>query len=137
MDAFARETRRIAQEALARALGLQANPPPAPDIETVVTMYFSWDTPSPLVLQTVTAGQVLNRAAILIQTPFSDSNAYLELGTTGDPGAIFSPIESDVGTATQFESRLLYAFPSNDLLILAIHPGSSTQGSGILLYKVK
>jgi hypothetical protein len=136
VDAIVRRNSAIAAESLLRSLGLQAGGPPAPGDETVGRVDFAFNTPSPVVLQAITAGQLLDRAAVLITTTFDDPAAYVEVGTSGDPDGVFEEGDIDLGVLGQYENRILLLFPSSDLLLLTIHPGASTQGAGILLYKI-
>lgn len=133
MDALARQT---AAESLLRSLGVQTSGPPFPGDETVGKIEFSFNTPSPVVLQAITAGQLLDRAAVLITTTFDDPAAYLEVGTSTTPNEIFGYGNIDLGLLGQYENRILLLFPMSDLLLLTINPGSSTKGAGILLYKI-
>lgn len=133
MDVLARA---VAAEALLRSL---ADPvPPAPSgRETVVSLPFSFDSPFPIVLQAIMAGQLLDRAALLIEVMFDDPAATAELGTTTDPGEVFNTSDVDLGVLGQYENRILTRFLFNDFLVFSIAPGTSTRGSGILLYKLK
>jgi len=90
-----------------------------------------------MVLQAITAGQLLDRAALLVEVPFDDPAATVSMGTTTDPGSVFNDSDVDLGLSGQYENRILTLFPVNDFLIFSVSPGSSTRGSGILLYKVQ
>ena len=139
MDALVLRNSAIAAESLLRSLGVQTGGPPAPDDEIVGRVDFSFDSASPIVLQTIAAGQLLDRAAVLITTTFDDPAAYVEVGTSSDPDGVFEEGDIDLGVLGQYENRILLlfpAFPPSDLLLLTIHPGASTQGAGILLYKI-
>ena len=106
--------------------------------ETVGQVAFDFNTPSPVLLQAVSSGLVLNRCTIIIVTPFDDPTASIEVGTSADPSLIFAPGEVAAGfTGNTFGNSTLYPFTTNDFLLLTLSPGASTQGSGILLYKAK
>jgi hypothetical protein len=106
--------------------------------ETVGQVAFDFSTPSPLLLQTVTPGLVLNRCAIVIVTPFDDPAARIEVGTSANPSLVFAQGEVvAVAPGNTFNNSSLYPFETNDFLLLTISPGASTQGSGILLYKAR
>jgi hypothetical protein len=108
------------------------------DGETVGQVAFDFSTPSPLLLQTVAPGLVLNRCAIVIVTPFDDPAASLEVGTSTDPALVFAPGEVVPDSAgNTFNNSGLYPFDANDFLLLTLSPRASTQGSGILLYKAR
>jgi hypothetical protein len=118
-------------------VGLRINPAALPAGEDVQAVRFSWDTPSPLVLEFVQAGWILNRAALLVSTAFDDPAAFLRLGTVTSPDLIFGPAGAKVSAADQYEHVALVTFPINDILQLVISSGASTQGEGLLLYKTK
>lgn len=105
--------------------------------ETVIKVHFTYTTSSPLVLQALTVGGVLDRASILITTPFNDPGAKIQLGTSGSPGLVFGLGETDVTQAGQYDSPELSEFTVPDLFNLLITPGASTQGAGLLLYKLR
>lgn len=107
------------------------------DIEDVQKVSFTFSTGSPLVLGLVFAGQVLDRASLLITTAFNDALATLQLGTTAIPGLVFGVGDARPSVVGQYEHNALVSFPANDLLRLTITPGTSTQGAGILLFKIK
>lgn len=91
-----------------------------------------------LLLQQVLAGQVVERCSILITTVFDDPAATVALGTTASPNLLFGP--SDVTLTilgNTYDQAALFKFPINDFLQLIITPGTSTQGAGLLLYKVR
>lgn len=90
-----------------------------------------------MLLQALVPGNLLDRAAILIETPFDDPAASVTLGTSTLPGLVFAPGDVDVTFPATYDDSALFPFNIPDLLVLSIHPGSSTQGSGILLYKLR
>jgi hypothetical protein len=128
------EPPRVAQEALLRACHTTQY---SGSGETVVRVPFSFDVASPLILQALTPGQVLNRAAIQVITPFSDPAARVKLGTTATPGLVFTDDDVELDLAEQYESSVLFPFFVSDFLILTVSPGASTAGSGLLLYKIR
>lgn len=113
-----------------------STPPPTLE-EDVVAVPFAFDTPSPLILAQVTAGQILDRAVIFIEVPFDGVAPTLRLGTAADPGAVLETYENDTKVAGQYESDLLLRFGSTEFFQLTIDPSGSTAGSGILFYKLK
>lgn len=130
-----RGTSAVAAEALQRVLGYQQGGSVSPD-ETVQFVEFSYDSPSPIVLQQVSSGQLLDRAAVLVTTAFDDPAAEIDVGTSRDPDAIFGSGDIDLSVLGQYENRILLLFSQNDLLLLTIDPASSTRGAGILLFKI-
>jgi hypothetical protein len=108
------------------------------DSETVGQVAFDFNTPSPILLQTVAPGIVLNRCAVIIVTPFDDPSASIQVGTTTNPSLVFAQGEVvPWSNGNTFNNSGLYPFVANDFLLLTLSPGASTQGSGILLYKAR
>jgi len=107
------------------------------DVEDVQKVSFAFNTGSPLILGIVAAGQVLDRASVLITTAFDDPSATVQLGTSGIPGLILGPADARPPVVGQYEHVALVIFPVNDLLQLTISPGASTMGAGVLLFKIK
>jgi hypothetical protein len=108
--------------------------------EIVAKVPFTFATPSPLVLQAVLPGNVLDRVSVLIQTPFNDPTATIQVGTTTDPDLVFVPgaiVLFGPLSGLTYEDLSLYEFTMSDLLILTISSGASTMGAGLLLYKMK
>jgi hypothetical protein len=129
--------RLVAYEALARSRSGGAGPVP-PTVETVEQVPFTFATPSPLVLQAVTPGQLLNRVTIAITVPFNGPGALLTLGTTAAPAGIISLNDTVISfPGQQYTTEDLFPFLAADFLQLTIHSSGSTQGSGYLLYKLK
>src|ERR1700745_1713353 len=58
----------------------------ATQVENVGKVFFNYATPSPMTLQTVSPNSVLDRAVLLITTPFNAPAATLQLGTSANPG---------------------------------------------------
>jgi len=105
--------------------------------ERVENVHFTYTTGSPLVLQQVFPGQVLNRCTILLTTSFDDPAAFVQVGTTTTPSLVFSPAEVTLGVVNNYDQHALFEFSVMDFLQLTISPGASTQGAGLLLYKIK
>lgn len=98
---------------------------------------FNYLTTSPLLLQAVLSGQAIDRALIVIVTPFDGVGASVNMGTTGSPNLIFAPGEVTVGVADQYSTDAFTQFTINDFLNLVITPSGSTQGAGVLFYRLK
>ena len=105
--------------------------------ETVVAVPFGFATPSPLVLGAISAGQIMNRASLQIQTPFNGVFPALSFGTTSNPvqyldcSGIASP-----GFSVSYQNDELSVSPLADILLLTLTLSGATQGAGVLLYKL-
>lgn len=105
--------------------------------DDILVVAFTYVTASPMVLQSVLAGQIVNRAVIVITTPFDDPAATVKVGTTSTPALILGPGDTTASIADQYGNDALTDFASNDIMILTISPGASTQGAGFLFYRIK
>ena len=114
------------------------NPTPASggsDLLEVVS--FTYATPSPMLLQAVLAGQIIDRAVVVITTPFDDPSSSVYLGITASTGLILGAGDVTTDVADQYENAALFEFAANDFLELTITPATSTQGAGFLFYRIK
>jgi hypothetical protein len=114
------------------AQGIDPNFYGAPPVKTA----FSYNTPSPLFLQPVIAGQLLVRVMILIIEPFNDPSAVCHLGVESAPSEVFADGEVHLAVPATYKTAAMIPFTTSETLRLAISPGTSTQGAGILLYEV-
>lgn len=130
------QQRQDAQIALALAKAGHA-PPPTPGGETVAVVPFTYATPSPLLLLAFLPGAFANRAAIVVTTPFNDPAATLQVGTAAAPGLLLASADSLPDQADQYENDVVVQLLGGGPLQLAIAPGASTQGAGLVLVKVK
>lgn len=96
---------------------------------------FTYQTHSPMVLQPVLKGCVIDRVLAYISTPFNDSSATLQLGTTGDINLVLNSADSDPTIAGQYSNQAFTVVPINDLFLFTITPGASTQGAGTLFFR--
>jgi hypothetical protein len=114
------------------------NPPLPPGSgETVVAVPFTYQTPSPLLLGAIHAGQILNRASLLIQTPFNGSGPQVLFGTSTNPSLYLAcQGPSSPGFSVQYEDAEISLTPSADILLLTLTVPAATQGAGVLLYKL-
>lgn len=102
--------------------------------EDVLTCAVSFDTESPTVLVPVAPGQVFDGAALLMTTAFDDPTARVQLGTGRAPAQFLDVSPVTVG---QFNNDEVVPFTEISGLLLTVVPGTSTRGSGFLLYRVK
>lgn len=99
--------------------------------EVVVTVPFSFSTPSPLILGAFGPGNIIDTAKIVVVDAF-DAGVHARLGTSANPTRVLN-VAADLADA-QFVSEALTLFPVPDVLQLEHDP--SLVGSGVLLYKV-
>jgi len=99
---------------------------------------FAYDTPSPMILQKIPPGKVLDRCAILIITPFDDPAAFITLGTITTPSLVLSAGEVTLSILDNtYDQSALFEFSIMDFFQLTISPGVSTQGAGLLIYNMR
>lgn len=103
-------------------------------LEDLAVQSFDYHT-STVNVQALPAGCYFEAAALVITTTFDDPSALAWLGTSGAPAQFLNI--SPLATAAQFETEEVVKINSDDTLILTIQAGSSTRGSGYVLYRVK
>src|ERR1700674_3125831 len=84
---------------------------------------FAYNTPSPLILQTIAPGKTNIRASILVKTAFNGDGSSISLGTTTTPTLIFTTPDIDLtslGVGDTFDNFAIFDFASADYLILTI-----------------
>ena len=112
---------------------LAGNINPLAQTERVEKVSFAYNTPSPLVLQQVFAGQVLDRCAILLTTPFNDPAAFVT-----SPSLVLAAGEATLTIlGNTYDQSALFEFSIMDFFQLTISPGVATAGAGLLLYKMR
>jgi hypothetical protein len=95
---------------------------------------FAFTSPSPMVLGVLPASALVNLSQIVIETPFDDPAAVVLFGLASDPSLFFGVGDSFPSVAGQFKSSISLGVSVTDILLLTIHPGTSTRGNGYLLY---
>jgi hypothetical protein len=116
--------------------GTEWSPTPSAS-DSISTISFTYRSPATQVLQSVTAGQIIDTAVIMITTSFDDPDAYIYLGTATNPQLVFGSGESVISIPTQNINNEIFVVATNSQLILTISAGASTQGAGILFYRIK
>jgi hypothetical protein len=91
---------------------------------------FNFATISPLVLFNLLAGDDINEVEVVIETPFDDPLATLQVGVLGDLGVVLSPTQIDPDVVGQYGTFVDRASVINENLLLTINPAGSTTGSG-------
>jgi hypothetical protein len=102
-----------------------------------VQFQFTYQTVSPYLLQAVSVGSYVIRAAVVITVAFNDPDAFVELGTSGQPNLVLGSGDSYLSSTGTYNSENITIFNTSEQLLLTLSPGSSTLGSGILYYWIK
>ena len=100
----------------------------------VVTVPFTFATPSPMVLQALAVGQQVDRVHVVITTEFDDHTATIQLGTAATPDLFISLSPTVAG---QFADDNIFDVIAPEFLRFLIAPGISTQGAGFIFYSVR
>lgn len=107
---------------------------PFPASDPLQEVPFTYATPSPLIIQALQVGQRIEFVNITITTSFNDAAAELKVGTVSQPTAMLD-IPNPV--VAEYENEELFLVSLAELFRLTILPGTSTQGAGILFYRIK
>lgn len=108
--------------------------PPGNTVEQIVLFTYASGT---LVLQQVSAGDIIDSAWIRVDTVFNDPAASAQLGTTVTPGLVFAAVDTALGDVAQYANLATTEFVATDYLVLAITPGTATRGAGALIYRYR
>jgi hypothetical protein len=99
---------------------------------------FTFATGSPMTLLLLMVADVIDVCAIIVETPFNDPAASVQLGTVAAPGNVFGPGETSLAEAgAQYNTQAKVKVTLAEVLRLTINPGVSTQGSGTVLFSVR
>jgi hypothetical protein len=114
-----------------------AGPPPpiVPGSEVALAVPFTFASGT-MVLGAALAGSLFTCAHVEFSTPFDDPTARVFFGTSGDPGLLLAANDSNPMSFGQFCSDEHVRLDVNDLLLLVVQPGSSTQGAGSIFYRM-
>jgi hypothetical protein len=96
---------------------------------------FTYASSFPMTLQTVTTGQTIYEAMLIVNIPF-DGYSSIQLGTTANPSLVFESSDISLSVADQYVSEAFIIIPSNDYLILSFS-GSPTTGSATIYYYMR
>jgi len=99
-----------------------------------VKVPFTFASASPIVLGPITPGTVVYLSQIAIEVAFNDPAATVEFGLLSNPGLFLGPGDVLANFVAQYRNSEALGPAVPDTLILTINPGTSTQGSGFLLY---
>jgi len=129
------DARQHAQDArIALALASGGGPPP-PVTDPFRIESFAFNTPSPLVLQSVAAGSYIVRAAILVTQAFNGGGPFVQLGTFAAPALVMGAADMDLRTLGQYEADQIAIIGAADSLKLNIFAPGATQGQALVLWE--
>ncbi len=100
-------------------------------------MYYTFATASPAVVLAVKAGSTIDAIQLDVSTAFDDAAATIEVGITAAPGAIMSSTQNDPTEVALYVTNLPYFVLADTNLILTLTPGTSTQGAGYIIAKIR
>jgi hypothetical protein len=94
---------------------------------------FSYTDPNPLNLNIIPTGNVITQVQVVVVTPFDDPTATISMGDTGANNNLLTT--SDINTQV---NSTITAYPAkrygaDTQLVLAITPGTSTAGDGVVV----
>jgi hypothetical protein len=101
----------------------------------VAKVAFGFDTIYPYILQVIEGGAVVARMKVQIMTPFNDPTASLSFGSDQSPSLFLGSEDSDLQTYGEYENPGSVPLLIDGRLVLMVS-GSSTQGSGYLIYEI-
>ena len=86
-------------------------------------------------VEPVRAGSRFLRAVVVVDTAFNGVLPTLTLGTDLSPSLVLGTTDSDLTTASQYESPSLILVPADSTVRITVTPNGSMQGSGIVMYE--
>ncbi len=94
-------------------------------------------TSGTVTLQSVSSEVIIDSAWVEIDVPFDDSSATVTFGTVGSPGLILGGNDVSPTFSNQYANLEVTEISAADTLALTIEPRSSTQGTGLLVYRIR
>jgi len=91
---------------------------------------------SPVFLYSLAPGNIIAETRVVVETPFDDPAATIDLGTPGSPGALCAPSDCDPVRAGRYGTDRDYLAQVPETLRLVVTPGASTQGAGHVLFTI-
>lgn len=106
-------------------------------ISTDPLLDFAFNDASPATVIPLVAGAIVEWVKLVISTTFDDPGATLQVGTTAQPGVVLSAVQNDPGDDSVFSTDVPLRVTAPTNLILTISPGTSTQGAGYVLARIR
>jgi hypothetical protein len=79
------------------------------------------------------ANELLTRVVLIITESFDDIDARVSVGDAADNQRLLPETGNDLSLTCAFETHPNVSYSSATSILLALHPGSSTSGRGIVL----
>ena len=108
-----------------------------PETNLIGKVPFSYNSPSPVVLVALLAGDCVDEVDVKVETIFDDPLATVSVGTFADVNKYLSSSDVNLQVLCQYNNESNDDLTVADTLILTINPGTSTQGDGYVMYKVR
>lgn len=98
---------------------------------------FDYTTTSPLDFGLLNPGDVVVLSDVIVEVPFDDPTAILTLGQASNTGNILDSTSIDPTTSGTYNSIQAFPISGADAIRLQVVPGTSTQGSGIVVVSIR
>ena len=98
---------------------------------------FAWNTPSPLTILNLQAGDLIDRVEIELDTAFNDPLATLLVGTVAVPNLVLDATDSVPSRAATYGNDNNFPVSVAEVLRLTLNPGASTAGAGRILFLIR
>lgn len=99
-----------------------------------VRVNFTWSTPSPIVVASLNAGDVVVRVGVRYTVPFDDPASTVEAGDGSTAGLYLSAGQSLPTVSGLYMNENYADVPVPDTLTVTLTPGASTQGAGFFVF---
>jgi len=109
-------------------------PAGAPGPTETSISYFVYNSASPLIIQALTVGTILNRVSICIYETVNTISS-LQLGTFANPGLFFDSTDVNLNQLGSFDNQQIYMIDIPDFLVLTLAAPGATQGKGSIIVK--
>jgi len=99
---------------------------------------FSFGDATPLVLLTVSAGKLIERVTVFIETAFDGLNPLLTIGDADDPAVLMTAVENDPAEEAAYQTTPNLSYQTNTQILLFITPGlGASEGSGLVVIETQ
>jgi hypothetical protein len=96
---------------------------------------FTYASSSPFTVLNLQANDEIDQIKVVITTPFDDATSRIDVGTVATPKLVFDALRpTKLKQQTDFNHHLISVA---EILRLLITPGTSTQGAGYIVYRIR